>query len=109
MPSFLLRSVVMLDLANINKRYFEIKLNELVLKVEPPKMKTLKKILSLTNVKSEEAIDELAEAIRLILSKNSRGHQISTELIDELDYDQMLLVIEEFFKWMQEARKTDPN
>jgi len=99
----------MLDLNTINKRHFDIKLNELTLQVEPPKMKTLKKVLALTKTKSEETMDELAEAIRLILSKNSKGHQVSTEIIDELDYDQMLMIIEEFFKWMHEARKTDPN
>jgi hypothetical protein len=54
-------------------------------------------------------MDELAEAIRLILSKNSKGYQVAIETIDELDYDQMLMVIEEFFKWMHEARKSDPN
>ena len=99
----------MLDLNKVNKRYFDIKLGDLTLKVEPPKMKTLKKILALTKTKSEEAMDELAEAIRLILSKNSKGHQVSIETIDDLDYDQMLMVIEEFFKWMHEARKSDPN
>jgi hypothetical protein len=99
----------MLDLNKVKKRYFDIKLGDLTLKVEPPKMKTLKKILALTKTKSEEAMDELAEAIRLILSKNSKGHQVSIEIIDDLDYDQMLMVIEEFFKWMHEARKNDPN
>lgn len=99
----------MLDLNKVNKRYFDILIGDLSLKVEPPKMKTLKKILALTKSKSEEAMDELAEAIRLILSKNSKGHQIAIETIDELDYDQMLMVIEEFFKWMHEARKSDPN
>lgn len=99
----------MLDLNKVNKRYFDITLGNLTLKVEPPKMKTLKKILALTKSKSEEAMDELAEAIRLILSKNSKGHKVSIETIDDLDYDQMLMVIEEFFKWLHEARKSDPN
>lgn len=99
----------MLDLNNVNKRYFEIKIGDLSLKVEPPKMKTLKKIIGLTKSKTEEAMDEFAEAIKLLLSKNSRGTEITTEMIDELDFDQMRLIVEEFFKWMNEARKNDPN
>lgn len=109
MPLFILRSDKMLDLNKVSKRYFDIKIDTLTLKVEPPKMKTIKKVLALTKCKDEEAIDDIAEALRMILSKNSKGYQVPAEVIDELDFDQMLLIIEEFFKWMNEARKSDPN
>ena len=99
----------MLDLNKVNRRYFDIKIGDLSLKVEPPKMKTMKKVLDLSNCKYEEAIEDLAEAIRLILSKNSKSYQVPIEIIEELDFDQMKMIIEEFFKWINEARKNDPN
>jgi len=99
----------MLDLSNLNKRYFELRIDKLTLKIEPPKMKTLKKVLALTKSKDEEAIDDIAEALKSILSKNSKGYQVPLEVIDELDYDQMIFIIEAFFKWMYEARNNDPN
>ena len=99
----------MLDLNKVSKLYFDIKIDELTLKVEPPKMKTIKKVLALTKCKDEEAMDDIAEALTLILSKNSKNYQVNVEVIDELTFDQMLMIVEEFFKWMSEARKTDPN
>lgn len=109
MPSFILRSGEMLDLTKVNKRYFEIKMDDLTLKVEPPKVKVIKKVLALTKCKDEEAIDDIAEALRLILSKNSKGYQVPLDTIDELDFDQMLMIIEEFFNWVHEVRNSDPN
>lgn len=109
MPFFILRSGEMLDLNKVSKRYFDIKIDTLTLKVEPPKMKTIKKVLALTKCKDEEAIDDIAEALRLILSKNSKGFQVTLEIIDELDFDQMLLILDEFFKWMNDTRINDPN
>ena len=109
MPLFILRSDKMLDVNKLKKRYFDIKIGELVLKVEPPKIKTLKKVLALTKSKDEEAIDDIADALKSILSKNSKGYQVPMEIIDELDFEQMLFIIEEFFKWVYEVRSTDPN
>lgn len=99
----------MLDVNKLKKRYFDIKIGTLVLKVEPPKIKTLKKIIALTSSKDEDAIDDIADALKSILSKNSKGYQVPDEVIDELDFEQMLFIIEEFFKWVYEVRSTDPN
>lgn len=98
----------MFDISTVSKRYFEIKIDGLELKVEPPKLKALKKITALSKVKNEEAMDELAEAVHMILSKNKSEYKVPQELIDELDIDQMNEILTEFFKWLAKS-KNDPN
>ncbi|MCT8978653.1 hypothetical protein N4T77_18855 [Clostridium sp. CX1] len=98
----------MFDISIINKRYFNIKIGDLILDVEPPKLKTLKKITALTKVKNEDAIEELSTAVGLILSKNKTGCKIPDEVIDELDLDQMNEILTAFFRWLAE-QKNSPN
>lgn len=95
----------MFDINLINKRYFNIKIGEITLDVAPPKIKTLKKIVSLSKERNEDA---LSEAIILILSKNKTGYIVPTDVIDELDMDQYNGILAEFFKWIGEV-KSDPN
>jgi hypothetical protein len=96
----------MFDISTLNKRYFNIKINGLELEVEPPKLKVLKKIMALSKTKSAESIDELSEAVGLILSKNKTGYKVPDDVIDELDLDQMFEIITEYFKWLGEARNS---
>lgn len=98
----------MLDISTIGKRYFSVKINSLALDVEPPKMKVLKKIMALSKTKSAEAIDDLTEAVGMILSKNKTGYKVPDDVIDELDLDQMVEIIAEYFKWLGEVRNS-PN
>ena len=95
----------MFDINAINKRYFNIKIGEVILDVEPPKIKSLKKIVSLSKNRNEDA---LSEAISLILSRNKTGYVVPDEMIDELDMDQYNAILIEFFKWIGEV-KSDPN
>jgi hypothetical protein len=96
----------MFDINSVNKRHFNIKLNDLELNVEPPKVKTLKKIVGLAKNKDDE--NALSEAIGLILSKNQTGYKIPDEVIDDLDIDQYNSILIEFFKWLGEVRNS-PN
>ncbi|GCD13127.1 hypothetical protein [Clostridium tagluense] len=98
----------MFDLNIVSKRYFTIKIGELVLEVEPPKLKALKKITALSKAKNEDTMDELAEAVGMILSKNKSGHNVPDELIDELDLDQMSQILTAYFEWLSKA-KNSPN
>jgi elongation factor P hydroxylase len=91
-----------------SKRYFNIKIDNLELDIEPPKLKILKKITALSKSKGVEAIDDLAEAVRMILNKNKTGFKVSEDAIDELDFDQLIEIITEYFKWLGEVRKS-PN
>jgi len=91
----------MFDLSTINKRYFDIKLNDLVLEVEPPKVKTLKKIVNLTrNAKKEDGLDDMTDAIQTLLKKNKDNKEVPAEIIDELDFDEMSMILTAFFEWL---------
>ncbi|WP_143316866.1 hypothetical protein [Clostridium sp. HBUAS56017] len=98
----------MLDINTINKRYFNIKIGDLTLDVEPPKIKALKKITALSKANDESAMDELTEAVKLILSKNKKKCKVPEKVIDELDLDQIQQILIEFFKWLSES-KNSPN
>ncbi|AEY64832.1 hypothetical protein [Clostridium sp. BNL1100] len=98
----------MFDISTINKRFFHIKIDGLELDVEPPKIKVLKKILSLSNQQGEQSIDKLSEAISLILSKNKSNYKVSEDIIDELDIDQYKAILTEYFKWIAVV-KNSPN
>lgn len=102
------RGIVMFDINNVNKRYFNIKIGDLALEVEPPKLKVLKKITSLSKSRNEDAIDDLSTAIRMILNKNKAGYKISDEIIDELDFDQMNEILTAYFEWLAKS-KNSPN
>jgi hypothetical protein len=104
----------------IGKRYFGIKIEKELtdvetmqtitvdLDVEPPKLKVLKKITALAKVRSEDAFDDLTEALRLILSKNKTGTKVPEELIGELDFDEMNEILTRYFEWLAQS-KNSPN
>ncbi|WP_291634541.1 hypothetical protein [Clostridium sp.] len=106
----------MFDINSVNKRYWDIKLNvtiekivddkeieedvELNLQVEPPKLKALKKITSLSKVRDEDAIEDLSEAVRMILNKNKNKTKVSDEVMNELDLDQLSAILTSYFEWL---------
>lgn len=98
----------MFDLNTVNRRYFSIKLNDLELEVEPPKLKALKKITSLSKARDEDAIGDLAEAVGMILNKNKKKYIVSEDVIDELDLDQMSDILTAYFEWLGKE-KTSKN
>jgi len=98
----------MFDINIVSKRYFTIKIGELVLEVEPPKLKALKKITSLSKSGDEDAIDGLSKAIGMILNKNKSKHKVTEETIDELDLDQMNEILTAYFEWLSKE-KNSPN
>jgi len=98
----------MFDISTVNKRYFNIKLSETVLDVEPPKLKALKKITSLRKSGNENEIEDLCEAIQMILNKNKTGYIVSMGIIEELDLDQMNEILTAYFAWIN-GEKNNPN
>lgn len=98
----------MFDISTVSKRYFAIKLEEISLDVEPPKLKALKKITALAKSREEEAMDDLVEAVSMILNKNKTKYKVSEELIDELDFDQINEILTAFFEWLTKS-KNAPN
>jgi len=104
---FILRGEnIMFDISVINKRYFDIKIGDLTLEVEPPKIKTLKKIMSLSKSRSAEAMDDLAEAVHVILNKNKSGYVVSSEIVDELDLDQLNEILTAYFEWLSKEKSS---
>ena len=108
----------MFDISTVNKRYFEVKLHatndegEIIksinIEVEPPKLKVLKKITSLTKSRQEDAINDLTEAIEMLLNKNKAKSKVPNEFIEELDLDQMNELLTEYFEWLNKS-KNSPN
>lgn len=105
----------MFDISTVSKRYFCIKLtitdekNEeksINLEVEPPKVKVLKKLMAVRKTASEDSMDELSEAIRKLLSKNKANYMVPMEYIDELDFDQMIGILNEYFKWLGKEKES---
>lgn len=101
-----LKGIMMFDVSTINKRYFDIKIAKLELEVEPPKVKTLKKILKLSE--SKDSLSDLAEAVKMVLNKNKSGYVVSDKITDELDYDQLDGILTAFFEWLGKS-KNSPN
>lgn len=96
----------MFDISTVSKRYFSIKIGDLKLEIGPPKLKTLKKVTSLSQ--SKEALDDLATAVRMILNKNKMGYEVPQEVIDELDIDEMNEILIAYFGWLARS-KNSPN
>lgn len=105
----------MFDINAVNKRYFDIKLtiiddndkvNSIELEVEAPKVKMLKKLMSVHKNASEDAMEELSEAIRKMLSKNKANYKVPIEYIDELDFDQMVDILTAYFEWLGKERNS---
>lgn len=98
----------MFDVNSVNKRYFSIKIGEVALEVEPPKIKTLKQVMALSKTRDASAINDLASAVSMVLSKNKTGYVVSEDLIDELDLDQLNEILTAFFRWLVETKNL-PN
>jgi len=96
----------MFDISTVNKRYFNIKIGDLTLEVEPPKLKVLKKITSLSKSRNEDAMDDLSEAVGMILSKNKSEYKVPQEVIDELDLDQMNEILTAYFEWLSKEKNS---
>lgn len=103
----------MYDMTALVTRFFKIKLkNGLFLELEPPKLKTLKKIASLSRTQStgnisEEDISNLSEAIALSLSKNKQNKTISIETVEDMfGVDEMYDFLTNYFKWVSEIQNS---
>ncbi len=100
----------MFDVSSISRRYFEVKIGEKNILVEPPKLKQMREILRLNKANSEDVIDDLTVAIAQLLSKNKAGEKITVEFVENnLNFDELQELLSQYFQWMGNARKTDPN
>ncbi len=97
----------MLDLTKINIRTFEVKISDsLTLTLNPPKIKVLKKIMS---VASTNNIEDLVTGITLILNSNKNKKKIDESWVeDNITFDEMLTLTKAYFEWVAEIQN-NPN
>lgn len=101
----------MFDMRKVHTRYFKLTLpNGLFLEIEPPRIKTLKKILSLADLEHNETLDlekldDFAEGLSLALSKNKQKKTVTAEWIaDNLDFDDITDLLTAYFNWVGEVQ-----
>lgn len=103
----------MFDMRNLVKRYYPMTLDDgRVIEIEPPKLKTLKKIAHLSKMSkgtelTEEDIESLATAISLALSKNRTDVKITPDEVEDMfDTAMMYDFLTDYFKWVNEIQNS---
>lgn len=101
----------MYDMTKFIPRYFTVTLkNGKIIDVEPPKLKVLKKIMVLGNVKdvmSEQDFDNIIIATSMALSKNKQKHNVSVEwLTDNHNIDELMELLIHYFDWVNEINNS---
>lgn len=103
----------MFDMSTLVKRYFPITLEDgRKIEIEPPKLKTLKKIAHLSKLTAgeeltEEDIESLSSAISLALSKNKSNIKISSDEVEEMfDINAMYDFLTKYFHWVGEIQNS---
>lgn len=108
----------MLDLTLVNGRYYPVKLKytiqdgkkeiekDLILDLEPCKLKTIRKFQRLAKNAGEA---DLVEIMLEILNKNKGNIKVTEEMIEELSIDQMQILLIEYFNWIAKEKSNNPN
>lgn len=103
----------MYDMTKLKTRYFDIKLRTgKILNIEPPKLKVLKKIAALSEVKNteelgEKDIENLTEAVALALSKNRQNFKITRDQVEnEYDIDEIMDLLNNYFDWVNSIQNS---
>lgn len=92
----------MFDLNKVKTRYFQVKIGEMTLNLEPAGIKTIKKMASLSN---ESSMDDVIECVKLILNKNKEHRDVSN-LIEEFTVDQLNAIVEKYFEWIGNVKNS---
>lgn len=108
----------MFDINTISRRYFTIHLAigsersenpfDITLNIEPPTVKTLKRLSSIIKVKDEDQINELIETLKMILDKNKEGTKVALSKLEDLNFDEVSEILKKFFIWVGDTKDT-PN
>ena len=95
----------MFDLNSVITRFFTLNLNNNQLEVEPPRVKTLKKLIA---VQKNNDYDAFIEIMSEVLSKNRQKKKITVEMLDAVDVDVLNEISVQYFTWLSEV-KNHPN
>lgn len=97
------------DVSGVSRRYFEVKIGEVLFEVEPPKLKKMRQFLELSKMRNEDVMENLTVALSDILSKNKTGTAVSADYIEEnLNFDEMNALLNAYFAWVG-TEKRSPN
>ena len=96
----------MIDLNTINKRYFDVKIADYTLQLEPCSLKTLRK---LSEVDSKTTLRELTDLIAVLLNKNRTNFKVPIEVVENISIPQMTLLLSAYMEWTADERAKDPN
>ena len=103
----------MYDMTKLKTRYFDIKLKSgKILNVEPPKLKVLKKVAALSEIKDtdnlgEKDIENLTTAVSIALSKNRQNFKITSEQVEEnYDIDEIVDLLNNYFDWVNSIQNS---
>lgn len=95
-----------LDLNLVHGRYFNVRIGEITLDVEPCKLKTIRKFTALANNVGDEDLVEIAV---LLLNKNKTKYVVTPEIVEELDIDQINYLLLGYFSWIGKEKANNPN
>jgi hypothetical protein len=95
----------MFDLNSVITRFFTLNLNNNQIEVEPPKVKTLKKLIA---VQKNNDYGAFIEIMSEVLSKNRQKKKITVEMLDGVDVDVLNEISVQYFTWLSEV-KNNPN
>jgi hypothetical protein len=96
----------MLDLNIISKRYFDVKLGDYTLQLEPCSLKTLRK---LSEVDSKTTFAELVNLVATILNKNKTNFKTPIEVVESITIPQMTALLGGYMEWVADEKAKDPN
>lgn len=95
----------MLDLTSIKKPTLTVKVNEnITVDVLPPSKNLLDRFVNLPKRDTEALKRVLAE----MLSNNTSGTEVGADVVDELDFWQIKVLVEEYSKFVK-GMNNDPN
>ena len=99
----------MYDLTTITKRYFEVKVEGISLKLLPPKLKVLRRFQKVKVDNSNDSMSEIIDILRSVLNNNKENKNITNDFIeDNFTTDDMIGFLLSYFNWVAEV-DNNPN
>ncbi len=95
----------MLDL-NLITRYFDVKIGDYELQLEPCSLKTLRK---LSEMNKDTTFAELTDLVKIIINKNKTNYKIPDEVIESMSMPQMMILMQSYIDWLTDEKTNNPN
>jgi len=104
----------MFDTGTLAKRFFDITLRldtdegEKVVKLEvlPHTVKILKMLDNLRKQDSQTDVDGLVALVSKLMSRNKSGYVLSEELVEAMDFDDIMAIFRAYTEWIRATKAT---